>query len=78
MLGGVTTRMQAMRALYEGSLADVGDVNPYAGGRLMLEKLWLRGYERMLRVRSEAGPEITRNWDARAAGEATDRDPETE
>lgn len=40
-------RQQAMRALYEGSLTEPGDRNPYAGGSLVLAKLWLRGYTRM-------------------------------
>lgn len=46
-----------MYALYSGSLADPGDRNPYAGGEsLVLPKLWMRGYMRMLRVRVETGP----------------------
>ena len=45
-----------MKALYEGSLADPGDRNPYAGQSLLLAKLWLRGYTRMLRVRVDTGP----------------------
>jgi hypothetical protein len=56
----MTFRMQAMRALYEGSLAEPGDRNPYSGGRLVLAKLWMRGYERMLRVRIETGPAMQR------------------
>lgn len=47
-----------MFALYSGSVAEPGDRNPYAGsGSLVLPKLWLRGYMRMLRVRIETGPE---------------------
>ncbi|MFL0294213.1 hypothetical protein ACJH6J_24680 [Mycobacterium sp. SMC-18] len=49
-------RREAMRALFEGSLADVGDPNPYAGRSLALAKLWMRGYTRMLRVRVNTGP----------------------
>ncbi|OBG17186.1 hypothetical protein A5769_15080 [Mycobacterium intracellulare] len=49
-------RQAATRALYEGSLAGVGDANPYAGRSLVLAKLWMRGYRRMLRVRVDTGP----------------------
>ena len=45
-----------MKALYEGSLADPGDRNPYAGQSPLLARLWLRGYMRMLRVRIDTGP----------------------
>ncbi|SDE28263.1 hypothetical protein SAMN04488581_3763 [Mycolicibacterium neoaurum] len=46
-----------MFALYLGSVAEPGDRNPYAGGEsLVLPKLWMRGYMRMLRVRIENGP----------------------
>lgn len=46
-----------MYALYSGSLAEPGDPNPYAGGEsLVLPQLWMRGYQRMLRVRVETGP----------------------
>jgi hypothetical protein len=55
-----------MFALYSGSLAEPGDRNPYAGGEsLVLPKLWLRGYMRMLRVRLETGPPTTRHLEAR-------------
>ena len=52
-------RMKAMRALYEGSLADIGDANPYAGQSLILEKLWMRGYRRMVLVRIYSLPPAT-------------------
>ncbi len=46
-----------MYALYSGSLADPGDPNPYADSdSLVLPQLWMRGYQRMLRVRVETGP----------------------
>jgi hypothetical protein len=35
----VTMRQEATRALHEGSLADVGEANPYAGRSLVLAKL---------------------------------------
>lgn len=57
---GVTMRQEATRALYEGSLADPGDRNPYAGKSLVLAKLWMRGYMRMVRVRIETGPAMRR------------------
>lgn len=51
-----------MFALYSGSVADPGDRNPYAGGdSLLLPKLWMRGYQRMLRVRIETGPAMARH-----------------
>lgn len=62
----VTTRQEAMRALYEGSLAEPGDRNPYAGQSLVLAKLWMRGYRRMLRVRINTGPAMARYLEARA------------
>lgn len=50
-------RAEYMYALYSGSLAEPGDPNPYAGSdSLVLPKLWMRGYQRMLRVRVETGP----------------------
>ena len=74
--GPVTTRQEATRALYEGSLADVGDPNPYAGRSPILAKLWMRGYERMLRVRVESGPAIQRYLAASAtAGNSPERKP---
>jgi hypothetical protein len=60
-------RQAATRALYEGSLAEPGDRNPYAGQSLVLAKLWMRGYMRMLRVRIETGPAMQRYLTARAA-----------
>lgn len=55
-----TFRQKAIRALYEGSLAEVGDPNPYRGESLALAKLWRRGYMRMLSVRIEFGPAMRR------------------
>jgi hypothetical protein len=53
----VTKRAEYIYALYLGSVADPGDRNPYAGGEsLVLPKLWMRGYMRMLRVRIQTGP----------------------
>lgn len=53
----MSRRAEYMFALYSGSLAEPGDRNPYAGDEsLVLPKLWLRGYMRMLRVRIETGP----------------------
>lgn len=48
-------RQEATRALFEGSVADVGEANPYAGRSPALAKVWMRGYMRMLRVRIETG-----------------------
>ena len=66
----MTFRQEATRALYEGSLADVGDANPYSGQSLVLAKLWMRGYMRMLRVRIDTGPARQRYLAARAGTEA--------
>jgi hypothetical protein len=63
----VTMRPEATRALFEGSLADVGDVNPYAGRSLVLAKLWICGYRRMLRASIETGPAMQAHLRARAA-----------
>jgi hypothetical protein len=60
-------RQEATRALYEGSLADVGDANPYGGRSLVLAKLWSRGYARNLRVRIETGPAMQTYFGALAA-----------
>jgi hypothetical protein len=69
----VTMRQEAMRALYEGSLADPGDCNPYAGRSLVLATLWTRGYRRMLRVRVDSGPAMQRYLKARAASNRAPR-----
>ncbi len=58
-----------MFALYSGSVADPGDANPYAGSEsLVMPKLWLRGYMRMMRVRVETGPAMQTYLSARAGG----------
>lgn len=59
-------RQDAMRALFEGSLADPGDRNPYSGQSIALAQLWMRGYMRMLRVRIDTGPAMQRYRAARA------------
>ena len=56
----MTKRAEYQIALYEGSLADPGDPNPYVGRSLVLAKLWMRGYMRMMRVRIETGPAMQR------------------
>lgn len=56
----MTKRAEYMFALYEGSLAEPGDRNPYAGRSLALAKLWMRGYRRMLLVRVNSGPAMQR------------------
>lgn len=61
----VTMRQDVTRALYEGSLAEPGDRNPYAGRSLVLAKLWMSGYMRMLSVRIETGPAMARYLEAR-------------
>lgn len=63
----MTKRAEYQIALYEGSLADPGDPNPYVGRSLVLAKLWMRGYMRMLRVRIETGPVMQRYRAVRAA-----------
>lgn len=60
-------RAEYIYALYEGSLAEPGDRNPYADRSLVLAKLWMRGYMRMLRVRTRTGPAVQRYIRARAA-----------
>ena len=66
----MTKRAEYTLALYEGSLAEPGDGNPYAGRSLVLAKLWRRGYMRMLRVRIETGPAMARYRAARADDES--------
>jgi hypothetical protein len=65
MLGRMTKRAECLYALYAGSLADPGDRNPYAGRSLVLAKLWMRGYMRMMHVRIETGPAMARYLKAR-------------
>ncbi|VEG40454.1 Uncharacterised protein [Mycolicibacterium flavescens] len=66
----MSKRAEYLYALYAGSLADPGDRNPYAGGEsLVLPKLWMRGYMRMLRVRIQTGPAMRTYLAARAAAE---------
>ena len=60
-----------MFALYSGSIAEPGDRNPYAGRSLVLAKLWMRGYMRMLRVRVNTGPAMTRYLAAQAVAKHT-------
>jgi len=62
-------RREATRALYEGSLAEPGARNPYNGRSLVLAKLWMRGYMRMMRVRIETGPAMQKYLAARGAAE---------
>ncbi|KRE28461.1 hypothetical protein ASG82_07205 [Mycobacterium sp. Soil538] len=64
-----TFRQKATRALYEGSLAEVGDRNPYSGRSLALAKLWHRGYMRMLSVRIDCGPAMQRYRGGNAGAE---------
>lgn len=65
-------RQEATRALYEGSLANVGDANPYADRSLILAKLWMRGYRRMLHVRICKGSAMQNYLCARAvAGQSS-------
>ncbi|WIM89168.1 hypothetical protein PT015_06860 [Candidatus Mycobacterium wuenschmannii] len=73
----MTKRAEYTYALYAGSVADPGDSNPYAGQSLVLAKLWMRGYMRMLRVRRETGPAMQRFRRARAAEELRRRKPDT-
>lgn len=61
----MTKRAEYTFALYSGSLAEPGDRNPYAGRSLVLAKLWMRGYMRMLRVRVETGPALQRHLSVR-------------
>lgn len=61
----MTKRAQYVKALYEGSLAEPGDRNPYAGQSLVLAQLWMRGYQRMLRVRIETGPAMQKYRESR-------------
>ncbi|NVN52249.1 hypothetical protein [Mycolicibacterium hippocampi] len=63
----MTKRAEYTFALYSGSLAEPGDRNPYAGQSLVLAKLWMRGYMRMLRVRIDTGPAMQTYRRARAA-----------
>lgn len=65
----MTKRGEYIYALYEGSLAEPGDRNPYNGNSLLLAKLWMRGYRRMLHVRIETGPAMQAYRAARAAAE---------
>jgi hypothetical protein len=61
----VSKRAEYIFALYEGSLAEPGDRNPYAGRSLILAQLWMRGYCRILRVRVNSGPAMQRYLAAR-------------
>ena len=67
----MTKRAEYQIALYSGSLAEPGDRNPYAGGEsLVLPKLWMRGYMRMLRVRIQTGPAMRTYLAARSAADS--------
>jgi hypothetical protein len=62
----MSRRTEFVRVFYEGCLADPGERNPYAGESLLLARLWMSGYMRMLRVRIETGPAMRRYRAARA------------
>jgi hypothetical protein len=64
----VTKRAEYVFALYAGSVADPGDRNPYAGRSLVLAKLWMRGYMRMLEVQVNGGLAIVNGQVAIPAG----------
>lgn len=49
-------REDAEAALRAGQNAEIGDPNPYRGESLALAKLWQRGYQTMLTIRSAATP----------------------
>jgi hypothetical protein len=66
----MSKRAEYTFALYSGSLAEPGDANPYRDKSLVLAKLWLRGYMRMLRVRTHTGPAMQRHLQAGAAAES--------
>ena len=61
-------RAEYTGALYSRSLAEPGERNPCAGRSLVLAKLWMRGYMRMLRVRIRSGPAMRRYLGVHAAG----------
>ncbi|WP_237572408.1 ribosome modulation factor [Mycolicibacterium lacusdiani] len=61
----MSKRAEYVYALYEGSLAEPGDHNPYAGRSLVLAKLWMRGYRRVLHVRIQTGQAMHRYLGAR-------------
>lgn len=65
-------RQEVTRALYEGSLAESGDRNPYNVKSLVLAKLWLRGYLQMLSVRIETGPAMQTHLRVRLSGRAVE------
>ena len=69
----MTKRAEYVFALYAGSVADPGDRNPYSGRSLVLAKLWMRGYCRMLLVRINTGPAMQKYLAARAAVEHSSR-----
>ncbi|WP_201408103.1 hypothetical protein P6281_17160 [Mycobacterium sp. 5-140-3-2] len=62
----MTRRPEFIQAVCEDSLADPGDRNPYAGRSLVLAKLWMRGYRRMLQVRIQTGPAMRKYLAVRA------------
>lgn len=70
----MTKRAHYMFALYEGSLAEPGDCNPYAEQSLVLAKLWMRGYMRMLSVRINGAPAMQAYLAGRAEREQRLRD----
>jgi hypothetical protein len=66
----MSKRAEYTYALYSGSVAEPGDRNPYAGESLVLAKLWMRGYQRMLRVRIDTGPAMQRYRGTKSAGDS--------
>lgn len=52
----MTVRDVYVMALEDGRRAEPGDANPYAGQSPALAKLWLRGYQSMLKQRFHEAP----------------------
>lgn len=52
----MTFREEAEAALRAGQNADIGDPNPYRDTSPLLARIWMKGFETMLTVRSAATP----------------------
>lgn len=52
----MTFREDAEAALRAGQNADIGDLNPYNPDNPLLARIWMRGFETMLTIRTAATP----------------------
>lgn len=66
----MTFKDDAVAALRAGHNADIHDRNPYNPDNPLLARIWMKGFETMLTIRSAATPAMQRYLAARADTES--------